>query len=198
MRVMPESLQIGKDLDVVGHSLGVWHPREQSLIAWTSAPETASTGQQTTSGTLYMAGLLVPRAATCTKIYWGTNTAGSGAIAGKNFVSLINSAGTVLASTGVDASVSASPDLITTTIASQSLTPGLYWVSWLFNATSNPSPYRNNFLSGNLANVGIASASSYRYCTNGTGLTGASPMPASVTPANNLKSQYTFWCAIGA
>ncbi|MEU7978255.1 glycosyl hydrolase family 28-related protein [Micromonospora sp. NPDC049081] len=183
---------LGASLDVVAQALGIWTPRNAGLVAWTFDPANVSTGKSTVNGTLYMVAVLVPRAATVTKILWGNNTAGVSATAGQNWVGLIGPTGTMLASAGVDADVSTT-GLRTTTISSTAVTPGRYWVAMLFNASTPPQVYRGSDLNATLANAGQA-GSSTRWATNGTGLT---TLPGSVTTASNTPSQFQLWAAIG-
>lgn len=174
-------------------ALGIAQPREHSLVAWTFDPAHVSSGKAGIAGTVYLAAVYVPQAVSVTKIYWGNNTAGAGATASQNFVGLYNAAGTLLASAGVDASVTATGP-VTTTIASTALTPGLYWVAFVFNATTMPQIYRGQDLNATLMNVGINTAASYRFATNGTLQT---TLPASITPSANAVAQFCYWAAIG-
>jgi hypothetical protein len=178
-------------LDISGQALGLWVPRNHSLVGWSYSPEAVVAGQTGTAGTVYLAGIQVNRATNVTNIYWGIGIVGVGPTAGQNFVGLFNSAGTLLASTGVDANVTTT-DLQTTAISSTAVTPGLYWVAFLFNASTMPGLYRAGFVSGSLVNVG-QSAAGYRFATNGTSKTAL----ANITPGSNSRSQNTYWAAIG-
>jgi hypothetical protein len=196
--VTVQSVQIGENavtgpLDVsTGQALGVAIPRAHAnAIAWSFDPVSASTGQAGTAGTLYLASVYVNRTVTATKLSWGINTAGSGATAGQNFVGLYSSAGTQLASVGVDARVTTTGAFSET--ISAALTPGQYWVAFLFNASAMPQIYRAGFLNGGLVNFNL-SASTYRFATNGTSLTA---LPGSITPSSNSAAMYTYWAALG-
>lgn len=181
----------GDSLDVPAYLAGIPHPRVHGFAAWTYPQEHCSAGKAGTAGTLYLAGLYVPRPVSITKLCWGNNSAGSGATAGQNFIGLYNSAGTLLASVGVDARV-ASAGAWQETISSTALTPGMYWLAYLFNATSMPSVYRGGDLNGALMNLGLAN-SALRFATNGTGLTA---LPSSITPSSNSSAQFSYWGAV--
>lgn len=187
-------LTTGGALDIQGRALGQAQPRDHSLVAWAFDPAVISNASAGVAGTLYLIGVFVNRSVNVTKIYWGSNAAGSGAVANQNFVGLYNAAGTLLASVGIDADVTAAAGPHTDTITSTALTPGLYWVAILINATVMPTLYRQGNLNANLVNVGIAAAASLRYATAGTALTA---LPASITPGNNAFAQLTIWAAIG-
>lgn len=161
------------------------------LLGWTHDPVSVSTGNLATNGTLHLSRINVGVTGTATKLYWGINAAGATPTAGQNFISLWDSTGARLANVGVDARVTTT-GLFTETI-SASLTPGFYWVGFLFNAATAPSVYRSQSLNATLMNTGL-SASQARFCTNGTGLTVS---PASITPGSNSVSALTFYAALG-
>lgn len=188
-----QSFVIGQNLSVVQHALGIPRPQETgSLIAWTFDPANVSAGKAGTAGTLYLTALYVAKSASATKLLWGINTVGATVTSGENFVGLYNSSGTLLASVGVDARVTTT-GLFTETI-SASVTPGLYWVGFMFNATTMPQVYRGQDLNATLMNSS-ATAATMRFCTNGTGLTTA--LPSTITPSSNASAQFSYWAAIG-
>lgn len=187
------TLATDNSLDVVLHALGIATPREHGYAGWVYDSAHITSGKAGTAGTLYLAAVYISRSVTVSKIYWGINSAGSGATAGQNFVGLYKSDGTLLASAGVDSAVTAT-GMQTTTISATALTPGLYWVAFLFNATGMPQIYRAQDLNATLLNGGILSASSYRFATNGTGLTA---LPSPITPSSNTAAQFSYWAALG-
>jgi hypothetical protein len=180
------------NLDVVGHALGLWTPRESGLVASTGDPRTVPSGVSAVLGTIYLSAMLVNRAVSVTKILWGVNTAGVSATASQNFVALIDPTGAILASVNVDARVTGT-GLFTETIASQALTPGLYRVAFLFNAGTAPQPYRHDGVSASVINAGISAAANYLHATNGTG---ATALPGSFTLSSNASSSFAYWAAI--
>lgn len=180
-------------LDVPQHAIGVAHPREHTAITWAYDPALVNNGSAGTAGTLYLVGLYVNRTVTATKLYWGIASAGSGAVAGQSFVSLFNSSGTKLADVGVDARITTT-GAFTETI-SAALTPGLYWVGILINASTMPQTYKAANTAASLVNFGLTgTAASLRFATNGTGLTAT---PASITPSSNTSAQQAYWAALG-
>lgn len=159
-------------------------------LGWTYDPTTVGTGQQGTAGTMYLSRINVGVSATATKLIWGNNTAGASPVAGQNFVALYDSAGNRLANVGVDGRV-ASTGIFAETI-NASVSPGFYWVAFLFNATTMPSVYRGGFLNGTLVN-GVLAPDTMRFGTNGTGRT---TTPATITPSSNSYGQHTFYAAL--
>jgi hypothetical protein len=185
-------LTTDNNLSVGGNALGLVKPTAHSMIAWTYDPAHCIAGKAGTAQTMYLAAIYVNRSTTATKLYWGINTAGATITAGQNFVGLYNSAGTQLASVGVDARVTTTGPFTET--ISAAVTPGLYWVAFLFNATTMPQVYRAQDLNGAFMNLGISSAANYRFATNGTGL---SALPSTITPSSNATAQFSYWAAIG-
>jgi hypothetical protein len=173
------------------HGLGIAQPREHSLVAWVFDPAHISSGKAGVAGTIYLAAVWVNRATSVTKIFWGINSAGSGYTGGQNFVGLFDSTGALLQSAGVDSS-SGVTGLITTAITSQAVTPGLYWVGFLFNASAMPQIYRGQDLNATLMNAGILTAASLRFAVNGTSQTSLT----SRTPSSNSAAQFCYWAAI--
>lgn len=182
---------ITNSLRIPGRALGVPHPKDHNLVAWTQDPRTVGNGSAGVSGTLYLSAVYIPEYTTLTSIRWGINTAGSGATAGANFVGLYSAAGTRLASVGVDGRVTGTGPFSET--ISVAVTPGLYWVAFLVNASTMPQIYRGGALSGGLHGVGTSGATA-AYATNGTGQTS---LPATITPASNALTNLTFWAAVG-
>lgn len=180
-------------LDSTSHALGITIPADHGLAAWSFDPAVATNGATVTNGTVYLSALFISRSFTATKLLWGINTAGVTPTASQNFVGLYNSSGTRLASVGVDARVTAT-GCFTETI-SQAVTPGLYWVGFVFNAATPPQLYRSSGLADSLCNAGISAAASRRYAINGTSQTS---LPASITPGSNAASAgVAWWVALG-
>lgn len=179
-------------LDVVGHAVGVWTPRESGFAAATGDPRTVPSGSTPVGGTIYLSALFVSRAVAVTKIFWCISTVGATPTAGQNWIGLIDPSGSVVASVGVDARV-ATANVFSETISTQNLVPGTYRVAFLFNAGTLPAIARHDGLSGALLNAGIASASNLIHATNGTTQT---VLPASFTLSSNVSSALSFWAAL--
>lgn len=184
-----DSLMVGT------HALGMAQPNEHNLVAWTYDVALLSGGGNVTAGTQYLSGLFVNQATTVSNIYWYVGQGAGTATTGQNFVGLVSSSGALLQSAGVDSSIT-SNGLKTTAITSQAVTPGFYWVVFLFNFTGTTLQVgRSAAANANLANVGLSNAT-YRYATCGTaGSTSLGNFP--VTPSGNGISATTWWAAIG-
>lgn len=175
--------------------LGTPQPSNHGLLAWAYDPQTATNTTVLTAGVQYLVGLYIPYTQAVTKIYWHVGVAGATPTAGQNHVALYDSAGNRVGTANVDADIS-STGLKTTTISSTTLQAGqMYWVSFIFNATTVPALVRTTGLAGfgALINAGL-SASQYRFATNGTAKTTS---PASITPASNAQGN-PLWAAVGA
>ncbi|MCI3279203.1 hypothetical protein [Streptomyces cylindrosporus] len=188
---------ISGNLQVSGNALGQDFPAAHGVAAWCYDPALAVNSTQLTAGTLYLVRVNIAAAVNVTKMYWWVANTGSGATTNGNWVGLYSSAGTLLASTNVDAGFS-SATLKATTIASTALAAGsFYWVGLLFNASVTPTLTRGSGWTGvdAAANLGLA-ASAYRFAKNGTGLTS---LPSSITPSSNIGSDIAGpWVAVGA
>lgn len=189
-----DSFEAVGDFEVGGQALGIPRPKNHGAIAWTYDVTAVSTGTPVVNGTLYLVALYVNRSVSITKIFWTVPTIGAGAVAGQNFVGLYDVAGTLLASVDVSASNAfASAGQISSTFSAVALTPGLYWVAFLFNATTPPSIGRAGVISAGTSNFNVTGAAA-RFATNGALLTS---LPASITPGSNVLIATTYWAAIG-
>lgn len=189
-------LQVSRGgLDVVGEALGMPTPRDTGLVAWSHDPAFTSqaSGDTMTSGVIYMAAVYVARTQAVTKIYWGIGTAAGTPTSGQNFIMLISSAGTVLASVSIDSNVATTSGQ-TSTITSTTLTPGWYWVGILQNATTPAKLYRASNVNGTVVNLGPNTAATKRFATAGSGLTA---VPASITPSSNSTSMLAITVGVG-
>jgi hypothetical protein len=183
----------GTSLSVPGHALGIPKPSEHSgAIAWTTDPTTVNGADAATNGTVYLSALYVHKTVTATKLFWGITTPGASPIAGQNFIGLYDATGARLANVGVDARVTTSNGFFTETI-NVNLKPGLYWVAWVFNASTPPQLMRGPNINNALINFNLAAAN-LRYATN---LTGQTALPSPLVPANNVTTNArSFWAAI--
>lgn len=168
-------------------------PGDHGFVAWSYDPSFASTAQILTNGTLYLSAVRLRRSTTVAKVWWAQSAAAVTPTAGQSFACLINSAGTVLSSAGIDTQIAGANGTqnATLTAPQTNLAAGLYWVGLLANAATAPTLARTNGLLTGLNNANLAGAS-LRYATNGTGLTA---LPASVTPAGNTAGP-SLWAAV--
>ncbi|MEW2393085.1 hypothetical protein AB0933_32465 [Streptomyces venezuelae] len=187
---------INGHLGVTGYALGQDTPSAHGSAAWAYDPAAAVNNTTLNSGTLYLVRVNIAAAVTVTKLYWWVALTGSAPVAGQNHAGLYSSAGTLLASAGID-STFASAALKSATIAPQALTAGaFYWVGLLFNASTPPALTRGSGWSGvdTAANLGFT-ASTLRFATNGSGRT---TIPTTITPTSNVATDFAGpWVAVG-
>ena len=164
-------------------------PATHGLKAWAYDPVTSSGGIAGTAGNIYLTQITIRQAVTVTKIWWNQTATGSGGTAAQNYVGLYNSAGTLLASAGTDGNVGSSGNL-SATIASQSLTSGIYYVAFLYNATGMPAIARSAAGSSTLGDINIGSAAP-RFGSAGTTQTS---LPGTATIAQAFVQ--TYWAAL--
>lgn len=182
----------GGSLDVPDGLAGMAQPRTHELVAWTCDPALVSSGKVGVAGTQYLSLIQINRPATLSKICWGINTTASGVVSGQNWISLFDQNGTLLRSIGVDARLTTT-GAWAETIADLAVTPGNYWVGFLFNCTTTmPAVYRAGDLSATLLNINSIS-SNRRFATNGTGKT----VPGNITVSSNAAAQFSYWAAVG-
>lgn len=166
------------------------------LAAWCYDPALAVNSTEVSGGVLYLVRVNIAVNVSVTKIYWWVGNTGSGAVSGQNFAALYASDGTLMASAGVDSSLSPA-GLKTATISSQALTAGsFYWVGLLFNASVPPTLTRGSGWTGveGAANIGLTAAT-MRFAKNGTGRT---TLPSPLVPAINTGTDFAGpWVAIG-
>lgn len=168
-----------------GFSLGSWQATNNSFVAVTADPMiTGNSSAALTRGTVYLASVYIPVATSLTTCYYYIITGGSGgATAGQNFVGLYNAAGTRLATTNVDAQADTVTGLQTVTWASTAVTPGMYWVAFVYNTgTAAPALARASTQLLTFMQAG-QSAAQLRFAVNGTG---ATSLASSITPSSNV------------
>lgn len=171
-----------------------WLPTDYGLQQWTFDPAIAVTAAAPVSGTIYMSGLQIRRNVTVSNIYTVTgSTTAAGVTAAQNFAGLYSPTGTRLAQVSIDSAYGATSTLQTLNIGSQSLTPGLYWVGWIMNATTMPILLRATNVNTASINLNQSNATA-RYATAGTAQTA---LPASITPSSLSRVTSPFWFAIG-
>jgi Pectate lyase superfamily protein len=162
------------------------------FLAWNADLGVIGTNSaQATAGTMYLMKLFLRQPCIITKINWIHAVAGSGAAAGKNFVGLYSSAGTLLASAAIDAEVAGS-NLQSATISAGLQPAGVYYVAYLVNASTMPKPL-NGTPNGTYANAGVSGAA-LRWSVKGTGKTA---LPATVTVSSNTANGCeSYWVAL--
>ncbi|MFF5471049.1 hypothetical protein [Streptomyces achromogenes] len=170
---------------------GFPRPANHGAVAWTADPATVNGGQVATNGTVALSALYVTQSVTATKLFWGITTAGATPTAGQNFVGLYDANGNRLATVNVDARISSANTTFQETI-NVSVSPGMYWAAWVFNAATPPTVFRGPNINAGLVNFNLP-VTAARYAT---GATGQTALPAAISPSANAFAQNSFWAAI--
>jgi hypothetical protein len=167
-------------------------PADHNMIAWSYAPELATGSLVVPVGNLMLIKLKINVSVPITSIWWGIVTAGVSPVAGQNEVAIYSSAGTKLTSVNVDASI-ISTGIKQTTFTAITPAAGFIWVSFLFNAATNPVLPRATSLgiAAQLINAGLTAAN-YVYGIGGTTQTVS---PSSITPTSNTQGT-AYWVAV--
>jgi len=171
-----------------------WIPADNGLLAATDLLSTADATVQPVAGTLYLVKVPIRVALTATYLWTVVGTAGSGTSTG-TYIGLYSSSGTLLTgSSDIGSQLTTgfvSRQLSLTT--AQALSAGSFvWVALLVNMPT--MPYLRQLNNGTvLANINLTAAT-YRFATNGTGLTA---LPGTITPASNAAPTISpFWFGI--
>lgn len=161
-----------------GHPRTYWAPEDHGLITWTVDPATCASGTiLAAAGTVNVARVHVPVAASATNIELFATAAGASLTAGECFAGLYTSAGALVASTADQSTNWASSGAKTMPLLGgpYNLLPGDYLIGWFANGTTLPTFLRG--VSQSAANYKLT-AGSARFATAATGQTTA--MPASL------------------
>lgn len=179
-------------LHVAGHALGTPQAADQGFIAWNGDPVNANNATAGASGTVYLMQVPVTKSATTASIWFIVGgTAAAGVTTAE--IGLYNSSGTKLGSADISTLITTSNVLRSASVA-VAVTPGLYWVAIVINATTMPSLCRPNAVTAAQLNANLT-ASTARYAVNGTG---QATLPASITPSSNDTSGSirAWWTAV--
>lgn len=174
-----KNVSIGGALDVPGRALGEPHPRDHGLIAWNGDPTNAVNATAGASGSVYLMAVYVPRTVTTSNVWFIIGgTAASGVSTAE--IGIYNSSGARLGSTDISSIITTS-NVVRSPALSVALTPGMYWVAIVVNATTMPQLCRPNAVTAGQLNLNLT-ASTARYAVNGTA---AATLPSSITPSSN-------------
>lgn len=177
-------------------------PAQHGALEWNYDPIMAGSaaGQATTTGTGYMLKITPRVGGVCTSI---TMTVGTTAPAGaltsaQNFVELFDASGTRVAVTADQTTAWATSGVkVMNWVTPVTLTAGVdYWVRVVSNGAAGTAAVfvRTNAGATTTPNFGFASAATYRFAVNGTGLTASA---SSVTLASNSGSgAQPFWLVL--
>jgi hypothetical protein len=171
---------------------------DHGLLTWNYDPAFMSAGSGAlASGTLYLNRVKVTANAITNSVMYVVNTAGGTLTSGQNFMALFDSAGNRIAITAdLTATDFASTGTKTTPwVSTASIVPGFYYVALLTNGTTGVNVWKTTTSNANGINANL-SAATYRYSSGGTGLTGLTAVPSTVTMANRSVGSNSFWCAL--
>jgi hypothetical protein len=185
------------DHDVDGtHSFNTFTAADHGLLAWNYDPALISSTLTTvTAGVVWLSRINVRYSMSVFNVIIETGTNGAGLTAGQNFAGLYNSAGTRVAVTADQTTPWATAGLQTMALASGpfTLSTGYYWVAVLQNfSTTSISLARGGNGMTAAFNAGLT-VSTARAAQNGSG---ATALPASITPSSNTFTSSPFWCAL--
>lgn len=168
------------------------NPQMSGVNSWNFDPENASSTGLLVSGTVYLHKIILNTAVTATNIVIGVTTQGSVLTAGDNVCGIYSSAGTRLAVT-VDqtAAWGSSGGKACALTAPLSLAAGTYYIGILSVGTTPITAAESSGFA--LAYNNVQTAAAFRHSTNGTG---ATSLPASITPASNVTSARSTWVGI--
>lgn len=175
-----------------------WQADDQGFLAMSTDPilATGSSGALT-SGTVYLHRFKVTSTILATNLWHVVAAAGGTLTSGQNFAALYNGSGTQLAVTADLTTDWGTTGLKTNAFTSSvSLSAGVYYMAFLSNGTTGVNLAKTaTFTSGAALNANL-SASTLRASTGGTGLTGLTALPSSITMSNRSAGTNTIWFAI--
>lgn len=161
-------------------------PDDMGFAAVNFDPAIASSTAQLVAGTIYMHQLVVRRTVTVSKAWLSVSTGASGVTANQNFAALVNSSGTIVASSAagaMDTVITSSGWQPVSFTGSVTLTPGTYYLAVLVNASTMPVLNRSAASPQAAAGHYGGANSNLRWAVNGTAQTA---LPGSFTlSANN-------------
>ncbi len=180
-------------LDVAGSCSGIWGPRDNALVGASSDPAEASGLTLLTGGSIYLVKIPIARGATPVKLYWYVTTGATTATASQCWVSVLSSAGAILATPVDVATASETSGLKTTTVAPGALTANTFvWGAIVCAAAVLPTLASAPAAAlTTLGNVGCATAA-LRFAINGTSQTTITTR----TPASNTAGP-AIWMGLG-
>lgn len=166
-------------------------PSDHNLTAWSYDPAFSSTGQLLTNGTLYLSAVPIRKAATISKLWYLTTTAGATPTTGQNWMGLYTSTGTLVASVGIDGSVTSASVAVGATLGTPyAAAAGKYWVAILVNAATAPTLLRTSGSTTGTNNANL-SGTTLRFATNATTQT---TLPGTITTSSNAAGP-SIWVA---
>lgn len=170
---------------------------DHSLLAWAYDPRGAANSTALTSGTVYLIKVQVTASGqTSNGMVVHVPSAGVTLTAGQNFVGLYDAAGTRVAVSADQTAAWGSNGFKTIAwTAPVAVTPGFYYIAILTNGATGISIAREANLDATLVNINLTPAT-LRWSAGGTGLTGLTSLPASITMADRAASMLTVWVGL--
>jgi hypothetical protein len=168
------------------HAAGDWQPGDFSLIAWNFDPLRCAVNTSAVNGTIYMLRFLLRSAQTITNGCFFISTAATSATATQNYMALVDSGGTIRASTAsgaLDTPTQSGGWLSVAFSSPYAAAAGAYYLAILTNA-GTPLKFGALSSQGVGQEIGVA-ASAYRQAANGTS---ATALPGSFTMASNTRT----------
>ena len=166
----------------LGLGLAAPTPDWNGFIAWNGDPGQNSASVTPVAGNVSLVGFKANSSEAPSKLWWFVTAAGVAPVAGQNFAGIYTAGGTLLASTGIDATVTG------TNAQSAVITPGIltagqwYYAALLFNATTVPTVSRLAQGNGNQVNMGPnIGTGPWRQAVGGTAQTSLPPNATIVT-----------------
>jgi len=169
-----------------------WLPSDNNLLITNGDPKEFNNNFTLIAGTIYLVKWQIRNAIpTLSNIILFTASGGSGASTG-SFCGIYNSAGTRIA-ISADCATQFQSGFVPITIpllTPIALSGGFVWVAFVSNLAVTQPQIGTSLGNGNVTNLGLTAAN-YAFCVNGTG---ATALPATITPASNsLTGNQSFW-----
>lgn len=170
---------------------GTAMPDDHGYSEWTGDPENIQGATVLVAGTVYLRKIPIRRIQTPTVLTFSLSVAATLPTAGQSFAGIYSSAGTRLATAGIDTQLALTgPQDVT--IAPGQLAVGFVWGAIVANASVLCQPHRMGTVT-TPPNANLTAAT-FRNAVNGTVQTS---LPASITPASNSGTgAITMWMAL--
>ena len=167
-------------------------PSDFGLIAWNFDPLRCTTNLSAVNGTIYMMQIILRTAKTITNGCFFISSGATTATADENYMALVDSTGTIQASTAsgaIDTATQSGGWLSQPFSAPYAAPAGKYYLAILANA-GTPLKFGAVALQGSGGTeVGVSTASNFRYAVNGTL---ATALPGSFTLSSNTHTNGIF------
>lgn len=157
-------------------------PTDLGYQGWTYDPTNATTGVTPTPGTLYLAAIPTRTPAYIQHLYIALTVAANGATPGQNWLGAYTSTGLQLGAVDITSQLTTVGQPIGVNIGSTLLQTGYIWLAAVFNASATEPTLACSADAAFGTVNGLLTTSTYRYTSNGTGLT---TLPTTITPSSN-------------